>query len=166
MATKKIDIDINSIFYQLHEAALENSKDAEVEVFNTGVDEVQKTYTGSGEYFICVSSTDPSSLSGDLDKSKALDVAKKYVKFFCGDETSSKLDEKMLMPIKEGEKIKRKGDGGSDDGEDVSEAITYDYSLLTQLFDNDQEEDDGTQALLSEADKKVVGYLLPYIAKI
>lgn len=163
MASPSLDIDINNIFYQLHEAALENSKDLEIEIYNTGVDEQAKTYTGSGEYFICASSTDPDSLSADLDKTQAFEVLKKYVQFFCGDETASNLDEKMLMPIKEGEKVQRRKDGEKDD---VSEAITYDYSLLTQLFDSDQEEDDGTFVVLNEADKKVVGYLLPYLASI
>lgn len=160
MAEKTLDIDINSIFYQLHLAALENSKDPDIEIFNTGVNEELKTYTSSGEYFICASASDPASLTADLDKSDALRVIKDYVKFFCGEDTSKNLSEKMLMPIREGQKVSRRG------GADVSEAMTYDYSLLTQLFEEDQAEDDGAQALLNEAKKKVVGYLLPYLAVI
>jgi hypothetical protein len=48
----KIDIDINNIFYQLHEAAVTQAKAEapELEFYNTGVDEESKvpSLTGSG----------------------------------------------------------------------------------------------------------------------
>jgi hypothetical protein len=48
----KIDIDINNIFYQLHEAAVERAKlfAADFEIYNTGINEELKvpSFTGSG----------------------------------------------------------------------------------------------------------------------
>lgn len=157
----KIDIDINNIFYQLHEAAVTQAKAEvpELEFYNTGVDEESKvhSFTGSGQYFICAAAKDEKSVdSTGLDKKNTFKALKKYVEFFCGEETAKKISIDQLEPIEVGQKIKRKKPDGEDGEENVKE------SLLAELFED--EEDD----VLEEASsgKKVISYLLPYQANI
>ena len=157
----KIDIDINNIFYQLHEAAVTQAKAEapQLEFYNTGVDEESKvpSFTGSGQYFICAAAKDEKSVGPTgLDKKSAFNALEKYVEFFCGEETAKKISIDQLEPIEVGQKIKRKKPDGEDGEENVKE------SLLAELFED--EEDDVLEEASSE--KKVIGYLLPYQANI
>ena len=102
-----VDIDINNIFYQLHLVAKEECKDPQIPVYNTGVDEANKTFIGAGEFYIIAYSSDPDSLSAPgIDKTKALDEIKKYVNAFSGKDVADSIVDKDLIPIQHGQQIK------------------------------------------------------------
>lgn len=159
----KIDIDINNIFYQLHEAAVTQAKaeTPELEFYNTGIDEESKVpyFTGSGQYFICAVAKDEKTVDpAGLNKTSTFKALKKYVEFFCGDESANKISKDQLEPIEVGQKIKRKKSDSEDDEKSVEE------SLLAEFFED--EEDDVLEEASSSSGKKVIGYLLPYQANI
>lgn len=93
------DIDINNVYYQLHETAMENSKGAAraigCVIMNTGVNEKGKSYFGSGQYDVqCVLDSEDKEYQArviraqdDVAKFKksCFDVMKKYVEFFLSD---------------------------------------------------------------------------------
>lgn len=164
----KIDININNIFYQLHEAAVEQAQTAAPDLvfYNTGVDEEKQdpAFMGSGQYFVCAAAKDEKSiLDNGIDKSAVFAAIKKYVEFFCGTESANAIKEDQLEPIEVGQKIKRKRSNPEDgEEENVDESLAWKHSLLDRLFEHLDEDDS-----LNEADaKKIIGYLLPYQASI
>lgn len=163
-----IDININNIFYQLHEAAVEQAQTAAPDLvfYNTGVDEEKQepAFMGSGQYFVCAAAKDEKSVPDTgIDKSAVFAAIKKYVEFFCGAESANAIKEDQLEPIEVGQKIKRKRSNPEDgEEENVDESLAWKHSLLDRLFEHLDEDDS-----LNEADaKKVIGYLLPYQASI
>lgn len=161
----KIDININNIFYQLHEAAVEQAQAASPDLvfYNTGVNEENQApaFMGAGQYFVCAAAKDEKSVpDAGVDKNVVFNAIKKYVEFFCGSESANVIKPEQLEPIEVGQKIKRKRSNLEDDegSEEVDETTTWKHSLLSRLFEHLDEDDS-----LNEADsKKVVGYLLPY----
>lgn len=137
-----VDIDINNIFYQLHLVAKEECKDPQIPVYNTGIDEANKTFIGAGEFYIIAYSSDPDSLSAPgIDKTKALDEIKKYVGEFSGRDVASSIVDKDLIPIQHGQRIKAQRSSSDDsDSSEVNETISYDYSLLARLFGDSGDE--------------------------
>ena len=164
----KIDININNIFYQLHEAAVEQAQTAAPDLvfYNTGVDEEKQepAFMGSGQYFVCAAAKNEKSVPDTgIDKSTVFSAIKKYVEFFCGAESANVIKEDQLEPIEVGQKIKRKRSNPEDsEEENVDESLAWKHSLLDRLFEHLDEDDS-----LNEADaKKIIGYLLPYQASI
>lgn len=163
----KIDININNIFYQLHEAAVEQAQTAAPDLvfYNTGVDEEKQdpAFMGSGQYFVCAAAKDEKSIVNGINKSAVFAAIKKYVEFFCGIESANVIKEDQLEPIEVGQKIKRKRSNPEDgEEENVDESLAWKHSLLDRLFEHLDEDDS-----LNEADaKKIIGYLLPYQASI
>ena len=137
-----VDIDINNIFYQLHLVAKEECKDPQIPVYNTGIDEANKTFIGAGEFYIIAYSSDPDSLSAPgIDKTKALDEIKKYVSEFSGRDVAASIVDKDLIPIQHGQQIKAQRSSSDDsDSSEVNETISYDYSLLARLFGDSGDE--------------------------
>ena len=101
MASEKpvIDIDINEIFYKLHEVALEQAKKVspDIDIQNLGVDDKAKNYEGAGEFLIVTRAKDEQ--KNIPDKSKFVDVIKKYVEFFVGKEIADKVQDNDCQPI-------------------------------------------------------------------
>ena len=136
------DVDINGVFYQLHEVAMKNSQAVAVQygfaVANTGVDEKGKRYFGSGEYDIACWIDPVGPKFADRSRYYAEDstalredcfkVIQKYVEFFASDTYSKALRPDQLEPLR---------------GETLSEKkIDYSVSLLENLFG----EEDGDTA--------------------
>ena len=187
-----VDIDINNIFYQLHLVAKEECKDPQIPVYNTGVDEANKTFIGAGEFYIIAYSSDPDSLSAPgIDKTKALDEIKKYVNAFSGKDVADSIVDKDLIPIQHGQQIKAQRSSSDDsDSSEVNETISYDYSLLARLFGDSgdevmQEASSGSgsgsrsgsrsgssgsgssgSSSSSGSSDLIVGYMLPYLVNI
>ena len=101
MASEKpvIDIDINEIFYKLHEVALEQAKKVspDIDIQNLGVDDKAKNYEGAGEFLIVTRAKDEQ--KNIPDKSKFVEVIKKYVEFFVGKEIADKVQDNDCQPI-------------------------------------------------------------------
>lgn len=92
MAQKPIiDIDINEIFYKLHEVALEQAKAAspDIDIQNLGVDDKAKNYEGTGDFMIVARAKDEQ--KGIPDKSEFVKTIKKYVEFFVGKDIADKV---------------------------------------------------------------------------
>ena len=191
-----VDIDVNNIFYQLHLVAKEECKDPQIPVYNTGVDEANKTFIGAGEFYIIAYSSDPDSLSAPgIDKTKALDEIKKYINAFSGKDVADSIVDKDLIPIQHGQQIKAQRSSSDDsDSSEVNETISYDYSLLARLFGDSgdevmQEASSGSGSSGSSGSRSgsrsgsggsgssgsssssgssdlIVGYMLPYLVNI
>lgn len=174
-----VDIDINNIFYQLHLVAKEECKDPQIPVYNTGIDEVNKTFIGAGEFYIIAYSSDPDDLSAPgIDKTKALEEIKKYVNEFSGKDVADSIADKDLIPIEHGQSIRGRQSSSDDyDFSEVNETISYDYSLLASLFGDSGDEvmqeassgSDSSSSNFSSSSSSssiVVGYMLPYLVNI
>ena len=156
-----LDIDINNIFFQLHQIATEQAKKAasDIVITNLGVDTQNETYVGSGEFLIIASAEDLKN-PGEPDKlkSKCLDALNAYVEFFIDkkDIKESDLNEIQMTVPKTDAK---------------TESVKFDFTmpLLENLFEaSDDENDaklsaDSTDDLL---DSVTVGYSLPYVCNI
>ena len=158
----KIDIDINNIFYQLHETAVERAKSfaADFEIYNTGINEELKvpSFTGSGQYFICIAAKDETTIpDSGVQKNDVFEAFKEYIKSFCDAESANNLNEDQLEPIEVGQKIKHKKNDSEENEKNVDE------SLLSELFGTDEDDDTIEE---STSGKKIIGYLLPYQAII
>lgn len=163
-----VDIDINNIFYQLHLVAKEECKDPQIPVYNTGIDEVNKTFIGAGEFYIIAYSSDPDDLSAPgIDKTKALEEIKKYVNEFSGKDVADSIVDKDLIPIEHGQSIRgRQSSSDDNDSSEVNETISYDYSLLASLFGDGGDEVMQEASSNSSSSSIVVGYILPYLVNI
>lgn len=95
-----IDININVIFYMLHELAAAEAKkvNSSIEIENIAVNEKDKTFVGPGEYLLIAKVKDENDDIPDVQM--FLDVLCKYVEFFCGEDESKKIKKEQLKDIK------------------------------------------------------------------
>ena len=156
-----LDIDINNIFFQLHQIATEQAKKAasDIVITNLGVDTQNETYVGSGEFLIIASAEDLKN-PGEPDKlkSKCLDALNAYVKFFIDkkDIKESDLNEIQMTVPKTDTK---------------TESVKFDFTmpLLENLFEASDDENDAKLSADSTddlPDSVTVGYSLPYVCNI
>ena len=138
-------IDINNIFFQLHEIASQQANSGKVEVTNLGVDPDKKTFTGPGEMLLVACAKE----SGDIDdnlKKNCLVALQTYVEFFASKDVSSKIKEEDLTPIE------RKTDKKDKTKKKKEESAEWKSSLLSKIFEDVDDNVDG----------EIVGYSLPY----
>ena len=78
----------------MHLLAKKECNDAEIAVYNTAVDEENKTFVGAGEFYIIAYSKKPDELgASSIDKNKALGEIKKYISSFCGKESADAISD-------------------------------------------------------------------------
>ena len=156
-----LDIDINNIFFQLHQIATEQAKKAasDIVITNLGVDTQNETYVGSGEFLIIASAEDLKN-PGEPDKlkRKCLDALNAYVEFFIDkkDIKESDLNEIQMTVPKTDTK---------------TESVKFDFTmpLLENLFEASDDENDAKLSADSTddlPDSVTVGYSLPYVCNI
>ena len=156
-----LDIDINNIFFQLHQIASEQAKKvaSDIVITNLGVDTQNETYVGSGEFLIIASAEDLKN-PGEQDKlkSKCLDALSAYVGFFIDkkDIKESDLNEIQMTVPKTDTK---------------TESVKFDFTmpLLENLFEASVDENDAKLSADSTddlPDSVTVGYSLPYVCNI
>lgn len=95
-----IDIDINVIFYMLHELAVAEAKkvNSSIEIENIAVNTQDKTFVGPGEYLLIAKLINEDEDTPDIQV--FLDVLCKYVEFFCGEDEAKKIKKEQLKDIK------------------------------------------------------------------
>ena len=165
-----VDIDINNIFFQLHQIATKQASDAapDVVVANLGVDTQNETYVGPSKegFLIIAGAKDLKNLvAADKLKQECKDAINAYTEFFIDrkDFTESDFNELTMSVPKQTTK---------------AESVKFDYTmpLIEKLFEADDPSD------MSDADKDAmklsadttddvpdsvfVGYSLPYECKI
>ena len=156
-----LDIDINNIFFQLHQIATEQAKKvaSNIVITNLGVDTQNETYVGSGEFLIIASAEDLKN-PGEPDKlkRKCLDALNAYVEFFIDkkDIKESDLNEIQMTVPKTDAK---------------TESVKFDFTmpLLENLFEASDDENDAKLSADSTddlPDSVTVGYSLPYVCNI
>ena len=156
-----LDIDINNIFFQLHQIATEQAKKAasDIVITNLGVDTQNETYVGSGDFLIIASAEDLKN-PGEPDKlkNKCLDALNAYVEFFINkkDIKESDLNEIQMTVPKTDTK---------------TESVKFDFTmpLLENLFEASDDENDAKLSADSTddlPDSVTVGYSLPYVCNI
>ena len=162
-----VDIDINNIFYQLHQIAVEQAKEAasDIVVTNLGIDTENETYVGAGDFLLIAAAKDLKN-PGEEDalKKNCLKAINAYAEFFIDKKNFSESDLNALQMIVPKE-----------DAETESTKFDFSMPLLENLFEaseNDVSNADKEAMQLSADSTKdlpdtvTVGYSLPYACEI
>ena len=162
-----VDIDINNIFYQLHQIAVEQAKEAasDIVVTNLGIDTENETYVGAGDFLLIAAAKDLKN-PGEEDalKKNCLKAINAYAEFFIDKKNFSESDLNALQMIVPKE-----------DAETESTKFDFSMPLLENLFEaseNDVSNADKEAIQLSTDSTKdlpdtvTVGYSLPYACQI
>lgn len=149
------DVDLNSIFYQLHDIA-KNDYALKVkpgyELMNLGISEVKKTFIGACESAIVVSKAEKEldsfianydQKSIDILKEDCFQILKTYVQFFIGEQQSNELKKDELQPI---EKLQ--------DSKNESVKIDYKKSLLENIFEAEEDMDPDSERSQEDYDQQ------------
>ena len=163
-----VDIDINNIFFQLHQIASQRAKEAasNIDITNLGVDTKNETYVGTGDFLIIASAKDLKN-PGEADKLKGdcLKAINAYTEFFIDKKNFTESDLNVLQMSVPKDSTK-------------TESTRFDFtmSLLENLFEADTSDDvsdDDKETMKLSADSTAdlpetvaVGYSLPYACQI
>ena len=93
-------INANDILMKLHKVAKDfaSKANSEISLENLAIDDKDGTFKGAGTHLIMTKSKNPDNRP---DKKDFFEVIKEYVHYFVGPETADKLNENMLMPLKD-----------------------------------------------------------------
>ena len=163
-----VDIDINNIFFQLHQIASQRAKEAasNIDITNLGVDTKNETYVGTGDFLIIASAKDLKN-PGEADKLKGdcLKAINAYTEFFIDKKNFTESDLNVLQMSVPKDSTK-------------TESTRFDFTmpLLENLFEADTSDDvsdDDKETMKLSADSTAdlpetvaVGYSLPYACQI